>query len=76
MKNTLVVLLLLATVVLGYAYIADNYRLQLGDKGELTKTFRGDLTLPITATGEAGSSRPSASAPCSTRVSATRCAFR
>ncbi len=52
MKNTLVVLLLLATVVLGYAYIADNYRLQLGDKGELTKTFRGDLTLPITATGE------------------------
>lgn len=52
MKNTILVILLLATIVLGYSFIVENYRLPLGDKGELSKVFRGDLTLPITATGE------------------------
>lgn len=52
MKNAIMFFLLLATVVLGYSFIVANYRLPLGSKGELTKTLRGDLTLPITATGE------------------------
>jgi multidrug efflux pump subunit AcrA (membrane-fusion protein) len=52
MKNAMMVILLLATIVLGYVFIVDNLRVPLGDKGELTKVIRGDLTLPITATGE------------------------
>lgn len=53
MKNIIIVILLVTTVVVGYIAAASKLRLSLeGLEGKTEKTSRGDLTLPINATGE------------------------
>ncbi len=58
MKNIAITILVLCTVVLGYSYLTTNARLSLaGLEGKTEKVIRGDLTLPINATGEIRPSR-------------------
>lgn len=52
MKNIVLGILLIATVVLGYYWLS-NQKLSLENvQGRLEKTARGDLSIPISATGE------------------------
>lgn len=52
MKNAIIVILLLVVVVVGY-YAATTLRLPIENvAGKTEKIIRGDLTLPINATGE------------------------
>ena len=52
MKNVLIALLLLLVFGLGW-YALRTYRISLyGEKGELQRVTRGNLTIPIDATGE------------------------
>ena len=51
MKNAVIVILLLTTLAGGY-YALSQYRIPLGEEGKLEPIVRGDLTLPINATGE------------------------
>jgi multidrug efflux pump subunit AcrA (membrane-fusion protein) len=51
MKNLIIGILTLGLVVASYVLVKDNFR-PLRDKGELTRIIRGDLTLPISATGQ------------------------
>ncbi|MFH0980776.1 MAG: HlyD family efflux transporter periplasmic adaptor subunit [Planctomycetota bacterium] len=52
MKKVLVIILVLAVVVLGW-YALRNVRMSFtGEKGELQRVKRDDLTIPINATGE------------------------
>lgn len=58
MKNALILILIVATVVLGYFTVRSRLRLSLvGVEGKTGKIVRGDLTLPINATGEVLPSR-------------------
>lgn len=58
MKNIVITTLVLCTIVLGYSYLTTNARLSLaGLEGKTEKVIRGDLTLPINATGEIRPSR-------------------
>lgn len=58
MKNIVITILVLSTLVLGYTYLTANARLKLaGLEGKTEKVIRGDLTLPINATGEIRPSR-------------------
>lgn len=53
MKNLVIVLLLGTTVVVGYIAATSNLRLSsFGREGKTATLARGDLTLPIRATGE------------------------
>ncbi|MFQ5589906.1 MAG: efflux RND transporter periplasmic adaptor subunit [Phycisphaerae bacterium] len=53
MKNTIIFILLLTTVVAGYVAATGRLRLSLeGLTGKTAQIARGDLTLPINATGE------------------------
>lgn len=53
MKNLLIVILAITTVVTGYIVAASKLRLGIeGVEGKTEKIIRGDLTLPINATGE------------------------
>ena len=53
MKNTIIGILLLATIVTGYLAAKSMLRISLeGIEGRTAKLIRGDLTLPINATGE------------------------
>lgn len=53
MKNVIIVILVLTTAVVGYVAATSTLRLSLeGLEGRTVKTTRGDLTLPINATGE------------------------
>jgi len=53
MKNAIIVILVLITVVVGYVAATSTLRLSLeGLEGKKAKITRGDLTLPINATGE------------------------
>ena len=52
MKNTIIAVLLLATIVAGY-YAISTIRVPLeGLEGRMAKVIRGDLTVPINANGE------------------------
>ena len=52
MKNTIIVILTLAVIVVGY-YAATTLRLPMeGLEGKTERVIRSDLTLPINATGE------------------------
>ncbi|MFH1109066.1 MAG: HlyD family efflux transporter periplasmic adaptor subunit [Planctomycetota bacterium] len=52
MKNTLIVILTLAVILVGY-YAATTLRLPMeGLEGKTEKVIRSDLTIPINATGE------------------------
>lgn len=53
MKNALIAILVITTVVVGYVAATAKLRLSLeGLEGKTEKTTRGDLTVPINATGE------------------------
>jgi len=53
MKNVIIFMLLLVSLVAGYFAIYGRWRLSLaGIEGTIAKITRGDLTLPINATGE------------------------
>lgn len=53
MKNAIIVILVVATVVVGYIAAAGKFRLSIeGLEGKTEKVTRGSLTLPINATGE------------------------
>jgi len=53
MKNVIIGILLLTTVVAGYIAAINTFRLELeGLKGKLATVERGDIALPINATGE------------------------
>lgn len=53
MKNTIISILAVTTLVVGYIAATSKLRLNLqGLEGKTTKITRGDLTLPINATGE------------------------
>jgi len=53
MKNFVIAILLVITIVVGYIAATSKLRLHLeGLEGESKKIVRGDLTLPINATGE------------------------
>lgn len=51
MKNLIIGILTIGLVVASYVLVKDNFR-PLRDKGETTRIIRGDLTLPISATGQ------------------------
>ena len=58
MKNTIIVVLFVSTIVAGYVAATSSLRMSLeGIEGKKELLFRGDLTLPINATGEVKSSR-------------------
>ncbi|UCE58507.1 MAG: HlyD family efflux transporter periplasmic adaptor subunit [Phycisphaerales bacterium] len=53
MKNVIIVILIFTTVVVGYVAATSTLRLSTEAlEGKTAKTYRGDLTLPINATGE------------------------
>jgi multidrug efflux pump subunit AcrA (membrane-fusion protein) len=53
MKNAVIFILVLATIVTGYVAATSKLRLSIeGLEGKTEKIIRGDLTLPINATGE------------------------
>jgi multidrug efflux pump subunit AcrA (membrane-fusion protein) len=53
MKNAIIAILVVATVVVGYIAATSKLRLSLeGLEGKTEKVTRGNLTLPINATGE------------------------
>lgn len=53
MKNVIIAILLVATIVVGYVAATSKLRLSLeGLEGKTEKIARGNLTLPINATGE------------------------
>lgn len=53
MKNIIILILALATIVVGYIAAATKLRIHLeGLEGKTAKIVRGDLKLPINATGE------------------------
>ena len=53
MKNVIIFILVLATIVTGYVAATSKLRLSIeGLEGKTEKIIRGDLTLPINATGE------------------------
>lgn len=51
MKNVVIVVLVAATAGMGW-YTLSKYRIDVGQKGKLETVRRGDLTLPINASGE------------------------
>lgn len=58
MKNTIIAILALATLAVGYVAATSRLRLSLeGLEGKTETIKRGDLTLPINATGEVRSAR-------------------
>jgi len=53
MKNIIIIILAITTLVAGYSIASSRFRLRLeGIDGKLEVVRRGDLTLPIDATGE------------------------
>ena len=53
MKNVIIFILCITTLVAGYSVARSKLRLRLeGVEGKLEVIRRGDLTLPINATGE------------------------
>ena len=58
MKNVIIGILVLATVVAGYFAATSRLRLSnIGLEGKMEKIVRGDLTIPINATGQVGPAR-------------------
>ena len=52
MKNVIIGILVISTVVVGYFAATSKLRLSnIGLEGKLEKVIRGDLTIPINATG-------------------------
>jgi HlyD family secretion protein len=57
MRNVVIAILIILVVVFGYISFQAKVRIPLGDEGKTAKLVRGDLTLPINATGEIEAAR-------------------
>jgi HlyD family secretion protein len=57
MRNMFIAALVILVVVFGYISFQAKVRIPLGDEGKTAKIVRGDLTLPINATGEIEAAR-------------------
>ncbi|UCF33649.1 MAG: hypothetical protein JSV78_15090 [Phycisphaerales bacterium] len=57
MRNVVIAILVILVVVFGYISFQAKVRIPLGDEGKTAKIVRGDLTLPINATGEIKAAR-------------------
>lgn len=57
MRKVVIAVLVILVVVFGYISFQAKVRIPLGDEGKTAKIVRGDLTLPINATGEIEATR-------------------